>query len=208
MCWSGAGLVPVLPDYRNSFVHPIQRSRVETEIWIEKFAKKDPDSIYTAPTGICCDNYDPLLTKRTPVVSWPGSPAPDTEDTPSEAPDGNGKRGMNTAASVSDRRDDHLKGARKRLEHWRYNTWTELYIKRPWGFQPLMLDKVLTALATKAQFSTVDDLTTGGWSPTHARKHGSPVLALLQEYDTLFREFNEAEKEERARLRKEETAAN
>ncbi|KAJ7798040.1 hypothetical protein B0H14DRAFT_2618312, partial [Mycena olivaceomarginata] len=69
-------------------------------------------------------------------------------------------------------------------------------------------EKVLTALATKARFTTIDDLIGGGWSPTHAKKHGTDVLDLLRGYDTLYREYADAEKEEHARLRKEETLAN
>jgi hypothetical protein len=114
---------------------------------------------------------------------------------------------MDEAASVSDRRLEHLAGARKRLEKWRYDTWLDLYSRRPWGYQAFLPDKVLTAVATKARFTTIDDLISGGWSPTHAQKHGTDVLDLLRGYDVLYWEFVDAEKEERARLRREETLA-
>ncbi|KAJ7259071.1 P-loop containing nucleoside triphosphate hydrolase protein [Mycena rebaudengoi] len=79
------------------------------------------------------------------------------------------------------------------------------HTKRPWGFQSLLPDKVLTALATKARFRTVEDFIGGGWSPTHARKHGPALLDMLKEYDALHSEYAAAEKEERARIRKQET---
>jgi hypothetical protein len=167
-----------------------------------------------APTGDCCDNClrktdpeHPLLLKRAPALDRPGSPASDTEDSPGQQPDTNGKRGMNEAATVPDRREEHLKGARTRLDGWRTQTWVELYRRRPWGPTVLLPDKVLTALASKARFASVDDLIGAGWSATHARKHGTAVLAMLHEYDELFREFKAAEKEESSRLRKEQTLA-
>ncbi|KAJ7856003.1 hypothetical protein B0H13DRAFT_2079272 [Mycena leptocephala] len=98
---------------------------------------------------------------------------------------------MDQAASIADRRDHHLQGARTRLERWRFETWKELYTRRPWGYQVLLPDKVLTALAAKARFTSVEDLIGGGWSRTHARKHGPAVLEMLREYDALFREFAE-----------------
>ncbi|KAJ6597432.1 P-loop containing nucleoside triphosphate hydrolase protein [Mycena sp. CBHHK59/15] len=168
-----------------------------------------------APTGICCDNclrkrrpFHALLTKRSPAMDRPGSPASDTEDSPHQEPDNNGKRGMDEGARVADRREEHLQGARTRLERWRYATYIELYTKRQWGYQILLPDKVLTSLATKARFTTVEDLIGGGWSPTHARKHGPAVLQLLGDYDALYREYADAEKEERAAERKEQTLAN
>jgi hypothetical protein len=114
---------------------------------------------------------------------------------------------MNAASKVADRREDHLKGARSRLERWRYQTWSDLYSKRPWGYQVLLPDKVLTAVATKAHLATVADLIRAGWSPTHSQKHGDAVLELLRSYDFVWHQQAEAEKAEKARLRKEKTLA-
>jgi hypothetical protein len=183
-------------------------------LFIDLFIRLSDTFCFTDPTGICCDNClrkttpdHPLLVKRAPVIDRPGSPASDIEDSPHHQPDAHGKRGMDQGVSIPDRRDDHLKGARTRLECWRLDTWMALYKKRPWGYQVLLPDKVLTALATKARFRLIEDFIGCGWSPTHARKHGPAVLAMLQDYDELFREFAEAEKEERARLRQEQTLA-
>jgi hypothetical protein len=45
-----------------------------------------------------------------------------------------------------------------------------------------------------------------GWSPTHAKKHGEEVLALLKGYDTKYRECREAEKAEKVAQKKKKTA--
>ncbi|KAJ6479074.1 hypothetical protein C8R45DRAFT_906336, partial [Mycena sanguinolenta] len=111
---------------------------------------------------------------------------------------------MNEATPIGDRRDDHLKGARTRLKRWRDDTWFALYSRRPWGPDVLLPDKVLSVIAAKARFTAVADLIGGGWSPTHAKKHGPALLEMLRDYDILFRQFTAAENEERARLRKEE----
>ncbi|KAJ7835534.1 hypothetical protein B0H14DRAFT_2590171 [Mycena olivaceomarginata] len=135
------------------------RRDITDEYFDSGVARKDP-------TGVCCDNClrkttpdHALLSKRSPTIDQPGLPSPDTEDSPRQV-DANGKRGMDEAASV----------------------------RRSWGYQAFLPDKVLTAVATKARFTTINDLISGGWSPTHARKH-------------------DAEKEECARLRREETLA-
>ncbi|KAJ7646031.1 hypothetical protein DFH06DRAFT_997805, partial [Mycena polygramma] len=110
---------------------------------------------------------------------------------------------MDEGSSVPDRKEEHLKGARTRLERWRQETWEELYARRPWGYQVLLPDKVLTSLASKARLTSIDDLIGGGtWSPTHARKHGPAVLELLRDYDALYREYKAAENEENTRHRK------
>ncbi|KAJ7234564.1 hypothetical protein C8J57DRAFT_1531508 [Mycena rebaudengoi] len=135
-------------------------------------------------TGICCDNClnktaptHPLLVPRPVVIDRPGSPGSDTEDSPHQEPDANGKRGMNPASRVADRREDHLK------------------------------DKVLTAVATKARLAIVADLIRASWSPTHSQKHGDAVLELLRSYNFVWHQQTEAEKAEKARLPKEKTLA-
>jgi hypothetical protein len=56
------------------------------------------------------------------AVERPRTPASDTEDSPCQDPNDNGKRIMSEASSVASRREDHLHGARELLESWRFET--------------------------------------------------------------------------------------
>lgn len=169
------------------------------------------------PTGICCDNClrklnidHPLLSKfpttATSVSKRPISPSSDIESSPRQEPDEQGKRQMAEGARVANRRDDHLKGARDLLESWRITTWLEQYYRRPWGHQCLLSDTLITSIATKARFKSVEEFINAGWSPTHADKHGDEILAMLQEYDKGFHKKREEEKRQKADRRKQETA--
>ena len=135
------------------------------------------------------------------------SPSNDTEDSPTDARNSNGKQVMAEASSVANRREDHLHGARELLEAWRFETWMKLYRRCPWGIQALLPDTILTALATKARFQTLEDLITAGWSPTHVQKHGAKIISILKDYDDLFKSTKEHEIKVRAEKKKLDTAA-
>lgn len=138
-------------------------------------------------TGICCDNClqksninHPLLSKfPTTVPKRPISPSSGVEDSPRQEPDEQGKRQMAEGAKVANRRDNNLKGVRELLENWRITTWLEKYCRQPWGHQCLLSDTLITSIATKARFKSVEDLINARWSPTHADKHGDEILAML-----------------------------
>ena len=113
---------------------------------------------------------------------------------------------MAEGARVANRRDDHLKGARDLLQNWHITTWLKQYRRRPWGYQCLLSDTLITSIATKARFKSVEDYINAGWSPTHADKHGVEILAMLGEYDEGFYKKREEEKRQKADQRKQETA--
>lgn len=168
------------------------------------------------PSGICCDNClrktnpsHPLLQPApNPLLDMPNrsaSPSSDTEDSPVQEADDNGKRPMAEGAKVANRREKHLQGAKDLLMTWRFSTWMEMYRRRPWGVQCLLPDAIVTVFATKARLETIDDLEGAGWSPTHAKRHGDAVLRLLREYDESYHQEREAEKRENAEKRRAET---
>ena len=99
-----------------------------------------------------------------------------------------------------------MKGAQELMEKWRYETWTRLYSTRPYGPQGLLTDTVVTALASKARLSTIEDLVSAGWGASRAKKHGDEVLQLLKAYDERFSNIRETEKRERMQAKKLETA--
>lgn len=113
---------------------------------------------------------------------------------------------MAEGAKVANCRDAHLKGARELLEKWQIKTWLEFYHRRPWGHHCFLSDVLIMTIATKARFSSIDDLIDTGWSPTHSKKHGQEVLELLKVYDDTFYKAREVEKLQKAEKRKQETA--
>jgi hypothetical protein len=47
-----------------------------------------------------------------------------------------------------------------------------------------MSETLITSIATKARFKSVEEYINAGWSPTHADKHGDEILAIMHEYCT------------------------
>ncbi|KAF9537693.1 P-loop containing nucleoside triphosphate hydrolase protein, partial [Agrocybe pediades] len=165
-----------------------------------------------APRSFCCDKCSPEnnLLVHPPKISSStrhASPSSDTEDTPSQEPDQNGKRVMVEVANVPNRRDEALSGARSLLSNWRYETWMSLYCERPWGIQALLPDAVLASLAQKARIRSTEDLLSTGWSVSHVRRHGAEVISMLADFDSNFRAQKDAAIKARADQRKVETAA-
>jgi hypothetical protein len=145
-----------------------------------------------------------MMTK---VAERPVSPSSDTEDSPADDQNSNGKRVMAEASSVPNRRGDHLHGARELLEAWRLETWMKLYRRCPWGIQALLPDMILTALAAKARLQTLEELISVGWSPNHVKKHGTEMIDILKDYDDLFKSTKADEIKARAEKKKQETAS-
>jgi hypothetical protein len=159
------------------------------------------------PTGICCDNCllksntdHPLLAKSNTAPHRPISPSSNIDDSPQQEADENGKQQMAEGAKVANCRDAHLKGAQELLEKWHIKTWLEFYCHWPWGHHCFLSD------ATKACFSSIDDLIDTGWSPTHSKKHGQEVLEFLKVYDNKFYKAREVEKLQKVEKWKQETA--
>ncbi|KAJ7666121.1 hypothetical protein DFH06DRAFT_1185976 [Mycena polygramma] len=171
---------------------------------------------FPAPTGICCDNClrklspdHPLLAQSQPEkpVDRPRSPSSDDEDSPSQTPAANGKRPMREAPTFPNRYNNHLKEARTLLQSWRDDTCATVYRRRPWGPDVLLPDDVLTKFATWQRLRTVTDLVEkGGWSPTHAAKHGAEILAMLALLDANAKRIRLAGNKERADAKKALTA--
>ena len=108
------------------------------------------------------------MSMATVTLKRPISPSSDTEDSPQQEVDEDGKQQMAEGARVANCRDSHLKGARELLEKWRIQTWLDQYRRRPWGHHSFLSDVLITSFATKARFSLTEDLIDTGWSPTHA----------------------------------------
>ena len=70
----------------------------------------------------------------------------------------------------------------------------------------MLPDTILTALATKAHFQTLEDLITAGWSPTHVQKHGAEIISILKDYDNLFKSTKEHKIKAHAEKKKLDTA--
>ncbi|KAJ7729256.1 P-loop containing nucleoside triphosphate hydrolase protein [Mycena maculata] len=114
------------------------RAWIETkECWREVADEYfDNGTVRKPPTSICCDNclrktsprHLLLLTHgRDRPVERPMSPSSDTEDSPSQTPDDNGKRLMRQASQAPNRREGHLNQARQLLTRWRNDTCATLY---------------------------------------------------------------------------------
>ncbi|KAF7334751.1 P-loop containing nucleoside triphosphate hydrolase protein [Mycena sanguinolenta] len=143
-----------------------------------------------SPTGICCDNClrklspdHPLLASRPGNISAP-PPLPPAQY----------------------RRDAHLKGVRDLLTKWRADQCATIYRRRPWGPKALLPDEILTKFATRAHLKSPEDLIGAGWSPTHAQRHGTELLAAMAEYDTEFKRQRDENNKRKRDEKKAETA--
>ncbi|KAJ7876866.1 hypothetical protein B0H14DRAFT_2567977 [Mycena olivaceomarginata] len=57
----------------------------------------------------------------------------------------------------------------------------------PLDTTPHSYDDVLGKFASRGHAKTVEDLLHAGWSPTHTARHGTELLAMLADYDTMFK---------------------
>ncbi|KAJ3825122.1 P-loop containing nucleoside triphosphate hydrolase protein [Lentinula raphanica] len=144
------------------------------------------------PTGLCCDNCIRQSNPDHPMLQieqvLPRAQSSDGECEGSMAP-------------VPTRRHEHLEQARACLTTWRDDTFDLLYSEQPWGPEALLPSPVLTAIATKAQLRTVEDLILiAGWEEIFARIHGEEVLDLLSSLDHVHHTAVEQEKLEGAEV--------
>ncbi|KAJ7466529.1 hypothetical protein FB451DRAFT_972052, partial [Mycena latifolia] len=102
--------------------------------------------------------------------------------------------------------DDHLNGARELLTTWRTKACATLYRRRPWGPSALLPDDVLTKFANRENLNSVADLVSAGGSPTHGKRHGPELLAMLSGYDTEYKRGKEAARKRKMEEQKAETA--
>ena len=112
---------------------------------------------------------------------------------------------MAEGTKVANCHDTHLKGVWTLLENWHMTTWLGQYCRQPCGHQCLLSDTLVTSIATKACFKSVEELINSGWSPIHADKHRDEVLVMLREYDEVFHEKWEEDKCQKVDKRKQET---
>lgn len=103
------------------------------------------------------------------------------------------------------RRDKHLHGARALLTEWQSEKCWTVYRRRPWGPQALLPDDVLGKFASRGHAKTVEDLLHAGWSPTHTVRHGTELLAMLADYDTMFKADQAAVRKRQMEEKKAET---
>ncbi|KAJ3740694.1 P-loop containing nucleoside triphosphate hydrolase protein, partial [Lentinula raphanica] len=97
--------------------------------------------------------------------------------------------------------DGVTRSARACLTTWRDDTFDLLYSEQPWGPEALLPSPVLTAIATKAQLRTVEDLVSiARWEEIFARIHGEEVLDLLSSLDHVHHTAVEQEKLEREEI--------
>ncbi|KAJ3966842.1 P-loop containing nucleoside triphosphate hydrolase protein [Lentinula raphanica] len=144
------------------------------------------------PTGLCCDNCIRQSNPDHPMLQieqvLPRAQSSDGESEGSMAP-------------VPTRRHEHLEQARACLATWRDDTFDLLYSEQPWGPEALLPSPVLTAIATKAQLRTVEDLISiARWEEIFARIHGEEVLDLLSSLDHVHHTAVEQEKLEREEI--------
>ncbi|KAI0309972.1 hypothetical protein OF83DRAFT_1156772 [Amylostereum chailletii] len=107
------------------------------------------------------------------------------------------------------RRDHWLHEVRLALEAWREETWDQLYSRRRWGSEALMVPTILTAFASHARWRTVEDVRKADsmasswlWLDTH----GEEVLERIRSIDVRVLDKREAKKRKAVDTRKEETA--
>ncbi|KAJ3884153.1 hypothetical protein GG344DRAFT_60772, partial [Lentinula edodes] len=79
--------------------------------------------------------------------------------------------------------DEHLQQARTLLETWCNDTFNMYYRRASWPAETLLPSTVLTSIATKACFCSLEDLISAGWSKIFTSKHGNEVLQLLKSLD-------------------------
>lgn len=103
------------------------------------------------------------------------------------------------------RRDQHLDEARKLLERWCASTYRAKYPYVIWGAQGLMLDVVVTALATYRRWRTLEDLQFAAADWMWKERHADEVLKLLKELDERVDAEKESAKRAKADARKAET---
>ncbi|KAJ7830175.1 hypothetical protein B0H14DRAFT_2250784, partial [Mycena olivaceomarginata] len=88
---------------------------------------------------------------------------------------------------------------------WRSEKCRTVYRRRPWGPQALLPDDVLGKFASRGHAKTVEDLLHAGWSPTHTARHGTELLAMLADYDTMFKADQAAVRKRQMEEKKAET---
>ena len=94
------------------------------------------------------------------------------------------------------RRQERLESARKALSNWCQTLWNTAYSHCVWGPDVLLLDTVLTKLASRARIKTVSDIKNEVPEWLWADDYGDVVLKLLEPIDSAWHEENERKKME------------
>ncbi|PIL33823.1 transporter [Ganoderma sinense ZZ0214-1] len=146
------------------------------------------------PTGECCDNCTHRRTRMI-IASDDHSPPSSSSSTTAvqmasttAAPDAVEVALLDrldpanwAARTPALRRDNHLKQAQRLLEEWRNRTWLSRYKTQPFGAQGILPDSVLTSLASRTSFRTLEDVRELRW--VLAKQHAAKVLKMLEELD-------------------------